>query len=160
MASRSRSCWAISFTFLRPESREDGAKGRGAESTSGPAFHNAPGALQPGRHPVRAGLLPSVRHGRQPSLVPLTLKAEPAIAVLTGDRNRSSEWSTPPLRGATAVHPPHIGSVRGRARCAPAIDPSSLGRGRRDQPHFPPSARRVEERPITHRQFLRSRMVR
>lgn len=126
-----------------------------AQSTSGSAFHNAPGALQPGRHPVRAGLLPTFRHGRQPSLLTFALEAEPAIAVLTGDGNRSSEWSAPPLRGATAVQRPDIESVRGRPRRAPAIDLSSLSRGRRDQPDLPPFARRVEKRPITHRQVLR-----
>lgn len=160
MASRSRSCWAISFTFSRPERREDGEKGRSAESTSGSAFHNAPGALKPAGHSVRPGLLPTVGHGGQSSLLPLALEAEPTVAVFTGDGNRSAEWSAPPLRCATAVQLANIWSVCGPARRGPAIDPSSLGRGRRDLPHFPPSARRVEKRPITHRQFLRSRMVR
>jgi hypothetical protein len=155
MASRSRSGWAISFTFLRPEPREHGTMGRRAESTLGSAFHNAPSTLQPAGHPVRAGLLPTIRHGSQPSLLPLGLEAEPAVAVLTGDRNRSSEGSAPPLGSATAVQLSDIGAVRGRARRGPAIDPSSLGRGRRDQPDFPSFARRVEKRPITHGQVLR-----
>ena len=134
--------------------------GRNAESTSGSTFHNAPGTLQPGRHPVGAGVLPPIRHGRQPSLLPVGLEAEPAVAVLTCDGNRSSERSAPPLRSATTIQLPHIAIARGRVRRDPAIYLSSLGSGRRDQPHFPPFARRVEKRPITHRQFLRSRMVR
>ena len=160
MASRSRSCWAISFTFARPEPSEDGTNCRSAESTSGSALHNAPGTLQPGRHPVRAGFLPSIRHRRQPSLLSLALEAEPAVDVLACDGNRSPERSAPPFGGPTAVQFPDIRTVCGRARRSPAIELSSLGRGRRDHPHFPPSARRVEERPITHRQFLRSRMGR
>lgn len=160
MASRSRSCWAISFTFSRPEPGDDGANGRSAESTSGSALHNAPGTLQPARHLVGAGFLPSIRHWRQPSLLSLALEAKPAVAVLACDGNRSPERSAPPIGGPTAVQFPDIRTLRGRARRGPAIDLSSLGCGRRDHPHFPPSARRVEKRPITHRQFLRSRMAR
>lgn len=130
-------------------------KGPSAESTSGSAFNNAPRALQPGGHPVRVGLVPTFRHGRQSSLLSLTLEAEPAVDVLARDRNRSSKWSAPPVRGPTAVQLSDIRSVRGRARGGPAIDLSSLGRGRRNQPHFPPSARRVEKRSIIHRQVLR-----
>lgn len=158
MASRSRSCWAISFLAARTS--EDGTNGRNGESTSGSALYNAPGTLQPAGHPIRAGFLPSIRHRRQPSLLSLALEAKPAVAVLARYGNRSPERSAPPLGGATAVAFPDVRTVCGRARRRPAIDLSSLGRGRRDHPHFPPSARRVEKRPITHRQFLRSRMAR
>jgi hypothetical protein len=142
-------------TFSRPEPREDGARSRSRESTSGSTFHNALRTLQPASHPVGTCLVPAIWHWREPSLLPLALEAEPAIAVLTCDGNRSSEWSAPPLGSATAVQFPDIRSVCGRARRGPAVDPPSLCRGRRDQPDFPPSARRVEERPITHRQVLR-----
>jgi len=159
MASRSRSCWAI-WLLSRGQNQQRMEQRPERESTSGSAFHNALRGLQPGRHPVGSCLVPTIWHWRQPSLLPLALEAEPAVGVLAGNGNRSSEWSAPPFRSATAVQFPDIGSLCGRARRGPAIDPTSLGCGRRHQPYFPPPARRVEKRPITHRQFPRSRMIR
>jgi hypothetical protein len=131
--------------------------GRSGESTSGPAFHNAPGALKPHGHSVRARLVPSLRYRRQAPLLSLALEAQPAIAVLAGDRNRSPEGCPSALGSATAVPVTGVRRVSARTSRCPAIDLPSLGGGWRDQPNLPPSARRVEKRPITHRQVPPSR---
>ena len=122
---------------------------RSAEFTSGCAFHNELGCLQPGRQAVGPSFIPARGYRRKSALLTLALEAEPALAVFGGDccapveRNPASFWRLPALRAA--------GERRGPARCRPPVDLSSLCRGGRNQPHLPPLAPCVEERPITHR---------
>jgi hypothetical protein len=121
--------------------------------TSGPAFYNALGGLKPGGQLVRPRLRPSFWDRSEPSLLAFALEAEPTIAVLGCDGNRSSEWAPPTLGSSPPIETDlrrYIATRRG----AP-VDLSSLCRCWRDEPYFPPLARRVEKSPITHRHVLR-----
>ncbi len=154
MASRSRSCLAISF--IGGVKREGGGfESRTAECISRAAFHNAPCALQPARHPIGAGFLPSFRHRREPPFFAIALETEPSVAVLVRDRGRSSERATPPLGSSAAVELAGIRTFSGRTRGGTAIDLPSLGGGRRNEPYLPPFSRRIEKRSVTHRRVLR-----
>jgi hypothetical protein len=135
-----------------------GPTGWSAESTSRRAFHNALGGLKPRRQAVRSSFVPAWRYRRKSALLTIALEAEPALAVFGRDGcapvewNPTSLWRLSPL-GTTGER---LGPTRGR----PPVDLSSLCRGGRHQPHFPPSAPCVEKRPITHRQVLRRRFRR
>ena len=124
-----------------------------SESTSRPALHNALRGLEPEGHPVGPRFFPALRHGREPSLLAFALEAEPAAAVFAGDGDASSERSPPPLRRTASIVLALIGGAVGRR--GTAVSAPSLGRGRRHQPYLPPLARRVDKRPIAHRQVLR-----
>lgn len=128
---------------------------RTAECISRPAFHNAPCALEPARHPIGAGFLPSIRHRREPPFFAVALETEPPVAVLVRDRGRSSERAAPPLGSSAAVELAGIRAVYARTSGGTAIDLPSLGCGRRNEPYLPPFSRRIEKRSVTHRRVLR-----
>jgi hypothetical protein len=124
---------------------------------SRPAFHNALCRLEPGRQPIGASLAPPWRHRSEPPLLALALETEPARAVLACDGDTSSEWPSPAIRGMPSVFFAAVFSCASRRHSA--VHPSSLGRGRCDEPHLPPSSHCVKKRTITHRQFLRRRFA-
>jgi hypothetical protein len=123
------------------------------QSTLGSAFDNALRCLQPDGHLVGTSLVPPTRHRSEPSLLAFALETEPAIAELACNRHGSSEGSSAAFRSSAAVEPKFTLGVDGRSY--PSIDLSSLRRRGRDEPYFPPLARRVEKSPVTHRHVLR-----
>jgi hypothetical protein len=147
IASRSRRLWGI--TRICALFRECCLTARIAECISGAAFHNAFRSLEPCRHPVGSGFLPTGRHRREAPLLALALEAQPTLAVFAGDSRGAPEWPSPALRSSPPIE---TTLVRGAAaRGGPPIGlPSLSGRGR-NQPHLPPLALRIEKRPIAHR---------
>lgn len=126
------------------------------QSTSRTAFHNALRGLEPRGHAVGSRFLPAGRNWSEPPLLTLALKTEPSLTEFAGDGHGSPERGFTPVRCE-----PTLRSRRQTfaARCAgPAVSLPSLRCGGRHQPHLPAFARRVEKRPITHRQVLRRRL--
>ena len=148
IASRSRRIWRIQMVW-------DGALGmvgarlRIAESISRTAFDNALRSLKQRRKSIRSGLLPTRRYWCEASLLPLTLEAEPSVAVFTRDFHVSSERALAPLRGATPVGKPLKFFTPGSC-CRATVNFASFGCRRSHQPNLPPLTRRIEKRPITH----------
>ena len=129
------------------------ATARSAECISGTAFHNAFRGLKPCCQSIRPSFLPTRRHRRESPLVALGLEAQPALAVFAGDTRRSVEGPSPALRSSPAVQFALVYGAPARRR--PPVDLPSLSRGGCNEPNLPPLARRIEKRPITHRQVLR-----
>ena len=127
-----------------------------AECISGAAFHNALRCLKPRRQPIWPGFFPAWRYRRESSLLPVGLEAQPAFAEFARDRRRAPECCPPTLRGSAPVQ---IALELGVfAFGSPSVNLPPLGRGGRNQPHLPPLAARIEERPVTQRQVLRRRL--
>jgi hypothetical protein len=120
-----------------------------AEFTSGCAFHNALRGLKPRRQAVGSSFVPAWGHRRKSTLITFALEAEPAVAVFGGDRRTPVKRNPASLRRFPALRT--TSERRGPAWGRPPVNLSSLCRGGRDQPHLPPLAPCVEERPITHR---------
>lgn len=134
--------------FSRSASESRMGPARTGEFISRTAFHNASCRREPARETIGSRFLPVRRNGCQASLISLALETEPPVAVLGRDRHTSSIGRPTPLTRAAPLE-----SALAASRCgsgSPPIDLSSLGGGRRHQPHFPPLARRIEKRPITH----------
>jgi hypothetical protein len=133
--------------------REGVGSGWLQQSTSGSTFHNALRCLKPDGHLIGTGLVPPGRHRSEPSLFAFALETQPAVAELGCDGDGSSKRSSPTFGSPTTVEPEFQFGVHSGGD-AP-IDLSSLRRRRRDEPYFPPPARRVEKSPVTHRHVLR-----
>ena len=118
-----------------------------------PAFHNAFGRLQPCRQAVGSCFLPSWRYWREAPLLALALEAKPALTEFACDGHAAAERRPAPLRRASTLRT--LGESFTARRSCPTVSLSSLRGRRRYHPHLPALARRVEKRPITHRQVLR-----
>src|SRR6266566_5163633 len=138
----------VDFLSVSESERSLMERYRNAEFISRSAFHNASRRLEPTRQPVGTCFLPIRWNRGETSLLAFALEAEPAVAVFTGDGDTSSKIGSAPFRSATSLESALV-ALASRGGC-PAIDLSSLRRGRRHQPHLPPLTRRIEKRPITH----------
>ena len=110
---------------------------------------NTSTASSPTSKPIRPRLGPAIRHGSEPPLVTITLETEPTAAVFARDLDVASEEALTPLRRTPSVRKASefVGSWT-PSRGSPIHSPPFRG-GRRHQPHFPPLAQRVHERPVT-----------
>jgi len=140
------------FSSIRARSQNT-LSGPISESTLGRAFDNALGRLEPRFKPIRSGFIPVLWHRSKASLLPLTLEAKPSIAVLSGDRDISSERALATFRRLTPLSEPR--ALLGTAGCDSPVDSAPFCRRGSHEPHLPPLSCLVEKGSITHRRVLR-----
>lgn len=102
---------------------------------------------------VRTSLAPSLGHRSEPSFFAVALETEPTITEFGCDGDRASERSSAAFGSSPTFETKFPLGIDSRGN--PSIDFPPLRRRWRDEPHFPPLARRVEKSPVTHRHVLR-----